>query len=64
IAGKKIPVAVGFGISNSVQAKKFATIGADAIIVGSAILRLIEKLKEKEIQPKIEQFTRDLKRSI
>ena len=64
IAGKKIPVAVGFGISSPGQARKFAKIGADAIIVGSAILRKIEKLKEKEIESKIEQFTRNLKRSI
>lgn len=57
----KIPIGVGFGISNLKQAKFFIKKGADAIIVGSAFLRLIEKLPPKEIEAKIAQFTRSLK---
>ncbi len=36
-----IPVAVGFGITTYDQAKLFSS--ADAIIVGSALVRIIEK---------------------
>jgi len=57
----KIPIGVGFGISNPKQVKFFIKKGADAIIVGSAFLRLVEKLPSKEIEPKIAQFTRSLK---
>ena len=64
ISGGKIPVAVGFGISSPAQAKNYVKIGADAIIVGSALLRLIDGLKPEKIESKIEKFTQSLKRSI
>jgi len=64
ISGGKIPVAVGFGISSPAQARNLVKIGADAIIVGSAILRLIDGLEPKKIESRIEDFTRRLKRSI
>lgn len=38
----KVPVAIGFGINTPDQAKKYAGI-ADGVIVGSAIVRIIEK---------------------
>jgi tryptophan synthase alpha chain len=38
-----IPVAVGFGISNPEQAKEIAGYG-DAVVVGSAIVRMIGEL--------------------
>ncbi len=38
----KLPVGIGFGVSSPEQAKKIAEI-ADAVIVGSAIVRIIEK---------------------
>ena len=38
----KIPCAIGFGISNPEQAKKMAAI-SDGAIVGSAIIRILEK---------------------
>ena len=41
----KIPCAIGFGISNTEQARKMAAI-ADGVIVGSAIVKLIEKHDE------------------
>ena len=41
-AQKEIPCAVGFGISNPEQAKKMAGI-ADGAIVGSAIIKILEK---------------------
>ena len=57
----KIPIGIGFGISNSKQARFFIKKGADAIIVGSAFLKLIEKLPQKKIESNIAQFTRSLK---
>jgi len=57
----KIPIAIGFGISNSKQAKFFIKNGADAIIVGSAFLRLIERLPQQKIESTITKFTRSLK---
>lgn len=40
-----IPVAIGFGINTPEQAKKYAGI-ADGVIVGSAIVKIIEKYGE------------------
>jgi tryptophan synthase alpha chain len=64
ISGGKIPVAVGFGISSPKQAKSVVKIGADAIIVGSALLRLIDDIEPNKIESRIEDFTRRLKRAI
>jgi tryptophan synthase alpha chain len=44
-AVSKVPCAVGFGINTPEQATKFAGI-ADGVIVGSAIVRLLEKYGE------------------
>ncbi|HMK32942.1 MAG TPA: tryptophan synthase subunit alpha [Nitrosopumilaceae archaeon] len=57
----KIPIGVGFGISNPNQVRFFIKKGADAVIVGSAFLRLIEKLPPKKIESKIAYLTRSLK---
>lgn len=61
IVSKKIPVAVGFGINDPQDVKKFISNGADAVIVGSAFLRLIEKTPSNKIMGKIEEFTKKLK---
>lgn len=45
-----IPCAVGFGISTPEQAKQMAA-SADGIIIGSAIVRIIEKYGRDSIQP-------------
>ena len=57
----KIPIGIGFGVSNPQQAKLYIQKGADAVIVASAFLRLIEKTSPKKIESKIAQFTRGLK---
>ncbi len=59
----KIPIGVGFGVNNLKQAQYIIKSGADAIIVGSAFLRLINNVPQKEIETKIESFTRSLKRA-
>jgi tryptophan synthase alpha chain len=55
----KLPVAVGFGISN---AQQFAEVGhfADAVVVGSAIVQTIEQNPGKEAQA-VESFVRGLR---
>ena len=63
IVKRKIPVGIGFGINTQKEAKKFITLGADAIIVGSAFLRLIEKTPSTKLESKIESFTRSLKKT-
>ena len=57
----KIPIGVGFGVNTPQQVKFFIQQGADAVIVGSAFLRLIGKVPPKKIEPEIAQFTRSLK---
>ena len=62
LAGK-IPLGVGFGVSNPDQARLIIKSGADAIIVGSAFLRLIENTAASKIEGKIESFTKTLKKA-
>lgn len=57
----KIPLGVGFGVSSPKDVKKYASIGADAVIVGSAYLRLIEKTPSSKLEQKIASFTKSLK---
>lgn len=49
-AVKDIPCAIGFGISTTEQAKAMADI-SDGIIVGSAIVKIIEEYGKECIQP-------------
>ncbi|MGI0059160.1 MAG: tryptophan synthase subunit alpha [Nitrosotalea sp.] len=63
ILGGKIPLGVGFGVSNPDQARFIIKSGADAIIVGSAFLRLMESTSSEKIENKIGQFTSSLKKA-
>ncbi len=54
------PIAVGFGISDPVQAKQIKELGADGVIVGSA---MVKKLAAEGVDS-IEQFCRELKTAI
>ncbi len=58
----KIPVGVGFGVSTPADVKKYISVGADAVIVGSAFLKIIEKTPAKSIENKITTFTKSLKK--
>ena len=39
----KLPVAVGFGISNYTQVKKLKKAGANGVIMGSSLIQLIQR---------------------
>lgn len=54
-----IPCAIGFGISNPEQAKKMADI-SDGAIVGSAIIRIIEKYGKDAAEP-VGEFVKSMK---
>ena len=54
-----LPVAVGFGISNAEQARAAWAQGADAVIVGSAIVRKIEEFGA-DAPVEVERFVREL----
>jgi len=58
----KIPVGVGFGVSTPGDVKKYIKVGADAVIVGSAYLKLIEKTPQSKLESKIASFTKSLKK--
>ena len=58
----KIPIGIGFGVSTPEDVKKYIKAGADAVIVGSAYLKLIEKTKQKDLELTITSFTKKLKK--
>ena len=59
--GSKIPVGIGFGISTGNDVKKYASIGADAMIVGSANIKIMESTPTAKLEKKISSFTKKLK---
>jgi tryptophan synthase alpha chain len=62
ITNGKIPVGVGFGVSTPEDIKKYVKAGADAVIVGSAFLKLIEKTHKNKLESSIATFTKSLKK--
>ncbi|MGB2601159.1 MAG: tryptophan synthase subunit alpha [Candidatus Omnitrophota bacterium] len=59
------PVCVGFGISNASQAKDIAK-AADGVIVGSAIIKVLEKnlANKKKMVSNIERFARSISKAV
>ena len=58
------PLAVGFGISTPAQARRVGEL-ADGVVVGSAILRLVEdEAAVKQPARKVEDFVRSLRRGL
>ncbi len=58
----KVPVGVGFGVSTPKDVKRYVSAGADAVIVGSAFLKIIENTPQNKIEQKIGSFTKSLKK--
>ncbi len=61
IAKKRVPVGIGFGISTPKDVKSYVKHGADAAIVGSSIIKIIEKTPSPRIQSAVAKFTKQLK---
>lgn len=59
---KDIPCAIGFGISSPEQAAQMAK-AADGVIVGSAIVKLVEEYGEKCI-PHVVEYVRTMKQAL
>jgi tryptophan synthase alpha chain len=59
-----LPIGVGFGISNPNHAKSVSK-WADAVVVGSAIIKIIENTHNKKLMlQKVGRFVSSLKRAI
>ena len=58
----EIPIGIGFGVSTPDDVRKYIKAGADAVIVGSAYLKLIEKTPQNQLESKIASFTKSLKK--
>jgi len=63
IVNRRVPLGVGFGVNNPEQVKLILKSGADAVIVGSAILRLVEKTPSQKIESKVALFAKNLKKA-
>jgi tryptophan synthase alpha chain len=61
--GGKLPIGIGFGVSTPADVKKYVSVGVDAVIVGSANLKIIENTPSSKIQKRIAEYTKKLKRS-
>jgi len=60
----KMPIAVGFGISNAKQAKAIGAV-ADGIVIGSVVVKLIdENRNNSELVKVISNYTREIKEAL
>ena len=63
-AADELPLAVGFGISNPSHVKYMIDAGADAVIIGSAIIKKIQEIENKDTLFNIlNRFAYELKNS-
>jgi tryptophan synthase alpha chain len=63
--GSRLPVAVGFGISTPAHVKQMKAAGADAVIVGSAVVNLISRFSrnKKKLAASVRGFACSMKRA-
>ena len=57
----KIPVGIGFGVSTEKDVQKYVSSGADAVVVGSANIKIMENTPANKVQSRIAIFTKKLK---
>jgi tryptophan synthase alpha chain len=63
-AAGELPLAVGFGISNPQHVKYMIDAGADAVIIGSAIIKKIKEIENEEtLVNMLNRFIYELKNS-
>jgi tryptophan synthase alpha chain len=63
VAGAKVPVAVGFGISTPAHAKSMVAAGAEAVIIGSAVINKISEGSGKKMLQDLQNFARSMKKA-
>jgi tryptophan synthase alpha chain len=63
IAGGKVPVAVGFGISTPAHARTMIDAGADGVIVGSAIIDRMSDQSGNKMLRDLENYARSMKKA-
>ena len=63
VVGVKLPIGIGFGVSTPADVKKYVSLGVDAVIVGSANLKIIENTQPSKLQRKITEYTKKLKKN-
>ena len=60
-AAGDLPVGVGFGVAGPEDVRRCAEAGADGIIVGSAILRVVGESPRDDIESRVAEFVSSLK---
>jgi len=65
LTGNRLPIVVGFGITNPEQAKSVAEF-ADGVVIGSAAVKIIEKAKAegRDPVPAMEEFVSSLRAAL
>ena len=63
VVGGRLPLGIGFGVSTPADVKKYVSVGVDAVIVGSANLKIIENTPLSKLQNEITKYTKKLKKS-
>ncbi|MDI1495834.1 MAG: Tryptophan synthase subunit alpha [Cenarchaeum symbiont of Oopsacas minuta] len=59
--GTKIPIGAGFGIRTAKDAKMYAEAGADAVIIGSAYIKMVKDGDNRSLKYRTAKFTRKIK---
>lgn len=63
LSGAKVPVAVGFGISKPTHVKSMRAAGADAVIIGSALISKISDESGKTMLRDLQYFASSMKKA-
>jgi tryptophan synthase alpha chain len=63
LSGAKVPVAVGFGISKPIHVKSMTAAGADAVIIGSALISKISNEPGKKMLQDLQYFASSMKKA-
>lgn len=63
LSGSKVPVAVGFGISKPIHVKSMTAAGADAVIIGSALISKISNESGKKMLQDLQYFASSMKKA-
>jgi len=63
IVAGRLPIGIGFGVSTPDDVRKYVSVGADAVIVGSANLKIIQNTPTSKLEKKITNYTKLLKKN-